>query len=460
MTRTSALLAVLLSVATAHAAIPTISRQAIIDIAKSGVGCPYVWGGTCWDPNNTSWKGADCSGYATVCWQIPGASQTTDCLPHYYTASAFKSQTTSWTNISRDDLLEGDLLTSGSHVVIYDSGDKWGAAQVYEARGSAYGIVYRTKTVDSSFVARRRDNLAATSPPTPPAPPPGNPGSPGLTITGAIATIPGQAPDFCTNGASSDVFDWFTGQTTEARIDVANTGSAPASAVRLGVLVGQPYVNVTQWAIFSRPQAGSFALSGVDGAQSVPRSNPGAAFSLELQTIQPGEAFRITLQVRAATQSLDTGNHPGVRAWISNVDGYYSKPGYFDPPQNVEGLQTFNGGELRTEVATDVLETERCDGKDNDCDGQIDEGCSGATPDSGPGAGPKTSPGADAGVGAGPDPAPGPGGAAPGPGAGLGPVLSTGPLTGGCAVAGRGGPIPLPLLLLLALFAVPARRRR
>ena len=162
----------LLAGATAHAAPPTMTRDEIITIAKTGVGCPYVWGGTCWDPNNKKWKGADCSGYVTVCWQIPKASKSTDCLSHYYSTYHYTSQTTHWTKISRNELKKGDALVyrenGAGHIVIYVSGDKWGSAEVYEARGTAYGIIHRTKSVSSKYKAIRRKYLKTTPPPPPP----------------------------------------------------------------------------------------------------------------------------------------------------------------------------------------------------------------------------------------------------------------------------------------------------
>lgn len=166
------LLGLLLLAPPALAAPPNMTRDGIIDIAKTGVGCPYVWGGTCWDPNNKSWKGADCSGYVTVCWQIPKASKTTDCLSHYYTTYSYYNQTTHWTNISRNDLQKADALVyrkdGAGHIVLYVSGDKWGTAEVYEARGTAYGIVHRQKTVSSSYVARKRNGLVTPPPPNQP----------------------------------------------------------------------------------------------------------------------------------------------------------------------------------------------------------------------------------------------------------------------------------------------------
>jgi hypothetical protein len=456
MMRTLALVLLLSAAATPALAVPGISRQQIITIAKSGVGCPYKWGGTCWDPNNKSWKGADCSGYATVCWQIPSTSKTTDCLPHYYTSSAYKSQSTSWSSISRNDLLEGDLLTSGSHVVIYAGGDKWGSAQVYEARGSAYGIVHRTRSLSSSFVARRRDNLTAGTGPGPT-------GHPNLSIATNIAPIGGQTVDFCKQGSSSGVFDWHIGQATSVNVDVFNGGQAKADGVRLGLQVAQPYVRVTHWAIYSHPAAGSFALSSVDGIQSVPRTNPGATFTLELKTIAPGETFRVTLQVKATAHSAATSDHPGVKAWISKVEGYYLKSGYFAPPQNNQNLQTYNGGELRSEVGTDVLEPERCDGKDNDCDGKTDEGCPAKPKPKQPDAGNGTSPGQNPGTR--PNVSSNPGGSQSVPGQpggqqNQGTGATGGGVIGGCSFSGGGPALPdLAWMLLLLLLAVTAAGR-
>jgi hypothetical protein len=150
--------------ASAACTCPLITRAQIIDIAKSGVGCPYVWGGTCWDPANKTWKGADCSGYVTKCWQVPAASATTDCLPHYYTTATFYSETTHWTAISRSELLAGDSLvyrSGGSgHIILFESfTETSGCYQVYEARGTAYGIVHRVKCPDSTYQPRRRHNL-------------------------------------------------------------------------------------------------------------------------------------------------------------------------------------------------------------------------------------------------------------------------------------------------------------
>jgi hypothetical protein len=371
-------LLVLLSAASASAAIPKISRDQIISIAKSGVGCPYVWGGTCWDPSNKNWKGADCSGYVTVCWQIPKASKTTDCLPHYYTTSTYKSSSTHWTSISRDNLQKADALVynsgSAGHIILWASGNKWGNAQVYEARGSAYGIVYRTKNVDSKYVARRRHSLVA--PVT----------YPQMTIASSIVSISGQSRDFCKQGKSAGIFDWRRGQTTTARIDVKNSGTEKAQNVEVGIWAEEPYVEITSWNIYTNwKQGGSFVLNDTDAMQSMPHESPGKSFTLNLGGIAPGETKRVKLKVAARLFSVGAVDHPDVRGWIKSVDGYYSKKDFHAPFDNVKGYQKQNGGDLRAYTQTDVLDQETCDQKDNDCDGKIDEDdvCTAPEPDAG-----------------------------------------------------------------------------
>jgi NlpC/P60 family len=217
----------------ALAAPPAITRDQIINTAKSGVGCPYVWGGTCWDPNNKGWKGADCSGYVTVCWQVPTASKTTNCLPHYYTTSSFYNNTTHWTHISRNDLAKGDALvyrtSSGGHVVLYVSGDKWGTAEVYEARGTSYGIVHRMKSVDSKYKARRRNNL--------------------ITAPTVAATVSGQGSTAPADPSGQAYYRVCTGQPfrfwfelkntgTAAWVDLGANGKSPGQSVSLGAVGG------------------------------------------------------------------------------------------------------------------------------------------------------------------------------------------------------------------------------
>lgn len=43
-----------------------------------------------------------------------------------------------------------------------------------------------------------------------------------------------------------------------------------------------------------------------------------------------------------------------LRAWVAHVDGYYEKPAWDAAPMNVDGLQPWNGGELRIAAPHDV----------------------------------------------------------------------------------------------------------
>ena len=355
--------------APAAALCPEITRDDIITHAKSGVGCKYVWGGTCWDPNNKSWKGADCSGYVTKCWQIPAASKYTDCVSHYYTTATFDTGTTHWTHISRNDLLKGDALnyrSGGSgHIVIYYSGDKWGSAQVYEARGTAYGIIYRTKSVSSSYKARRRHRLkSGTTPATYPL----------MTISSSVQTIANQKRELCQLQKSKDIFDWWVGQETEVWVEVKNSGTAVGKNVKVKLWLEEPYLKAVKWNIYTDWKGGGkFILNDTDAMQKIPHNSPGKSFELWLSGFSVGETKRIKLRVKAERFSLGVADHPDVRAWISNVDGYYTKADFNATPNNVKGYQKQNGGDLRTYAQSDVLAKESCDKKDNDCDGKVDE---------------------------------------------------------------------------------------
>jgi len=362
--------------APAQAACPTLTRDQILWIAKTGVGCRYVWGGTCWNAAKKTWKGADCSGYVTKVWQIPAASNTATCLPHYYTTSSFKSSSSHWSTISRNSLLKADALnynTGGSgHIVLYHYGNKWGNAVTYEAMGTKWGIVHGSRYVSSKYAGKRRHRIGTAAPPNPP--PPAPPKYPLMTIKTSIATIGAQSRDFCTKYKSKGIFDWKAGQGSFVYVDVKNSGTAVAKNVYIGLWAEQPYLKVTQWNIYTNWKKSGFVLNDTDGMQKIGHTNPAQTFKLWLGAMSAGETKRIRLKVKALKYSIGKADHPDVRAWVWHVDNYYEKSSFWAKPNNVKGYQKQNGGNLHAYTQTDVLSAEVCDKKDNDCDGSVDEG--------------------------------------------------------------------------------------
>ncbi|NLX20222.1 MAG: hypothetical protein GXY55_00930 [Phycisphaerae bacterium] len=151
---TSFLLSLALFIDLAPAQIPYQTRQDIINYAKTGIGSPYVWGGSNWDPNDRGFGGADCSGFVGKCWSLTRWTPYRVTHHPYGTVHYIQTPGTHWTEVDRAEMLYGDAIVyrydGGGHTYLYLSGDGWGEHEVYEARGSAYGIVHRWRTSLSS----------------------------------------------------------------------------------------------------------------------------------------------------------------------------------------------------------------------------------------------------------------------------------------------------------------------
>ncbi|MCP4591869.1 MAG: hypothetical protein GY842_14125 [bacterium] len=161
-------LATLLAVDLAMAQIADRTRQDIIDYAVTGIGSPYVWGGGSWDPDNRAYGGADCSGFVSKSWSLTRWTPfRVEYHGPYSTGSLISTPGTYWDEVDRSEMLYGDAIvyrydTSSGHTYIYLAGDGWGEHLVYEARGTAYGIVHRWRTVPGGMYAEkgiRRDQI-------------------------------------------------------------------------------------------------------------------------------------------------------------------------------------------------------------------------------------------------------------------------------------------------------------
>ena len=156
----------------ALAQVPPKTRQDIVNYGVTAIGSPYVWGGGNWDPNDRDFGGADCSGFVSKCWSL------TKWTPYrvnyhgpYSTANLIQTPGPYWSEVDRGEMLYGDAIVyryndnQSGHTYLYLSGDGWGEHEVYEARGTDYGIVHRWRTAYSAADITkgiRRDDLTET----------------------------------------------------------------------------------------------------------------------------------------------------------------------------------------------------------------------------------------------------------------------------------------------------------
>ena len=154
-TRCTVAALILLATAATQAQIPDKTRAEILNYAATGIGSPYVWGGGNWDPLDRSYGGADCSGFVSKAWSLTKWTPYRVDFHGYSTSEFIVTPGPYWTEVDRGSLLYGDAIVfrynnnQSGHTYIYLAGDGWGEHEVYEARGTDYGIVHRWRTAYS-----------------------------------------------------------------------------------------------------------------------------------------------------------------------------------------------------------------------------------------------------------------------------------------------------------------------
>jgi hypothetical protein len=155
-----------------------VSANDIFARAKLGVGYSYYWGhgswrsdgqqlgacmGTCPSCSHSGQYGADCSGFVAKCWQVPSPSPLETDL-HPYSTYNFYNDQTYWKPVPRSTAQPADAFVhrtaTEGHITLFESGsDPFGNVWLYEARGCATGVVHDLRTLDSTYIAIRRNGL-------------------------------------------------------------------------------------------------------------------------------------------------------------------------------------------------------------------------------------------------------------------------------------------------------------
>lgn len=181
---------------------------------------------------------------------------------------------------------------------------------------------------------------------------------PSLQISASGAAPAGQPVDSVPDG----VADVWVGQEWVLSLLVKNAGTEAAGNPRLGLWAEAPYLAVAHWEVYSDYPYGdqaTWSRSDANDHPSNPAADaPGSTFSLEINTLSPGETKLTVLTLRASEPSVGAVDHPDLRAWVSHVDGYYEKADFDTVPTNTGGYQTWNGGDLRAYVQHDVRSSE------------------------------------------------------------------------------------------------------
>lgn len=186
------------------------------------------------------------------------------------------------------------------------------------------------------------------------------PQHPLLSMSTEIVDIEGQARDSHPEGESAGIFDLEAGQSVTARFYIGDAETAvKATDVVVGVEAAADFLEVVDWQIFD-----DFAGNECGGQlcpndanehpENPPRQQPGEAFDLHLYALSPGETKMVELTLRNVAPTDGRAPHAPVRLWVKAVAGSYAKGSFDAAPENIDGAQTFNDGDLRQELVLDT----------------------------------------------------------------------------------------------------------
>ncbi len=181
-----------------------------------------------------------------------------------------------------------------------------------------------------------------------------------LALDLALDPIVDQVPDSRSGGESNGIFDLEPEQTVTARFSITNQGALlPARDVVVGLDAAGGFLTVVDWQVFD-----NFPGNGCGGALcpndanehplNPPHVTPGEALELRLNAVSPGETKTVVVKLKHRAPTHGAAPHAPVRLWVKNVEGSYSKPSFDAVPDNVDGAQTFNAGDLSLMVAIDT----------------------------------------------------------------------------------------------------------
>jgi hypothetical protein len=156
-----------------------MTREQIVQLARSGMGHGYKWGGSTWTTDGSRMGkcvkdppdgdgcprctfpegkvGADCAGFVGKVWQL---TRPTPVDEHFrpYSASHYFEDETEWKEIDFNNLKQGDAVARSSHTVIFNEIGADGKLKTWEAMGCEWNMKEGSRNIDPTSGVEARRN--------------------------------------------------------------------------------------------------------------------------------------------------------------------------------------------------------------------------------------------------------------------------------------------------------------